>query len=191
MNTYSLPHDMNKVFHEAAFRRLLESSDTDNSRRILLDLKTTMEAMAAVSKAHVQFCQSTKSLVSLRENSAWMREVKVTHNHATHRAQEVLAELGDPGSEAPVLQNLATRKTMMISRDSVLNTLIKVVIVSLQELMSIEQMTRGQYDHAEAMVVDLKNQVEQEYACIASQLETMILSRTSTDAEPAPMQNEH
>ena len=41
----------------------------------------------------------------------------------------------------------------------------------------MQQMTRGQYDHVKVMVLDLKNQVEQEYAGIASQLETMILMR--------------
>ena len=88
MNTYSLPRNMNKVVHEATCRRLLESVGTENCRRIQMDLKAKMEAMAAVSKAHVRFCQSTKSLVSAGENSALMREVEVTHNHATHPSLE-------------------------------------------------------------------------------------------------------
>ena len=66
-----------------------------------------------------------------------------------------------------------------------MNTHIKAAIVSLQELVFVQQITRGQYDYAKVMVLNLKNQVEQEYAGITSQLETMILSGTSTDEERA------
>ena len=73
-----------------------------------------------------------------------MREVKVAHNHTTHQAQDTLDEIGDPDLEAPVPQTLATRKAKLVSTELVLNTTIKAAIVSLQEMVSVEQMTRGQ-----------------------------------------------
>ena len=44
----------------------------------------------------------------------------------------------------------------------VLNTTIKAEIASLLELVAMEQMTRGQYDEADTLVLDLKRNVEQE-----------------------------
>ena len=79
-------------------------------------------------------------------NSAWMREVKATHNHATYRAQDTLVEIGDPDSEAPIPQTLLMKKAKLVSRESVLNTTIKAAIASLLELVAVEQMTRVQCD---------------------------------------------
>ena len=55
--------------------------------------------------------------------------------------------------------------------------------MSLQELVAVRPMMKCQYDHAEAMVVDLQPQVEQEYACISSQLETMVLNEMDPTKE--------
>ena len=117
MNTHSLQRDTNRVTHEAACRRLLESFDADLLvvRSIQMDLKGTLEAMAAVARAHVEYVQAIKSLVASPENSAGMREIKVLHSQATHRAGDVL----------PAPPNLATRKDKLVSREKVLNTLIK------------------------------------------------------------------
>ena len=80
-----------------------------------MDLKTTLEAMAAISKAHIEFCQATKSVVSSNANSAWIWKVEVTHKQATHQAHQ--ADLGDLGDVTPVLPNLATRKAKLVSRE--------------------------------------------------------------------------
>ena len=64
MSSHSLQRDTNKVTHGAACRRLLELIVNTNIMRIRVDLKAT--------KAHVQFCQSNGSFVSLAVNSAWM-----------------------------------------------------------------------------------------------------------------------
>ena len=73
-----------------------------------------MEAMAAVTKAHVQFCQSNGSSVFLGANYAWMREVKAAHNYTTHQAQDALVESGHPDLEVPVPQTPAIKKAKMI-----------------------------------------------------------------------------
>ena len=44
-------------------------------------------------------------------------------------------------------------------------------------------MTKAQYNEAEALVTNLKRRVDCEYACIASQLETMVLSGDNTIEE--------
>ena len=61
------------------------------------------------------------------------------------------------------------KKAKLVSRESVLNTTIKAAIASLLKL--VEQMTRGQYDAADALVLDLKRKMQQEYTDIASQEE--------------------
>ena len=90
-----------------------------------------MEAMAAVTKAHVQFCQSNGSSVSLAANSAWMR---AAHNYATHQAQDALVEISDPDLEVPVPQTPAIKKAKLMSKESVLNTTIRATIASLLEM---------------------------------------------------------
>ena len=114
MNSHSLQCDTNKVAHEAACNMLLESIIHPNIRRIRADLKAMMEAMAAITKSHIQFCQSNGSSMSLPANSAWMREVEATHNHATHRAQDALADIGDPDLEVAVPQTPAIKKATLM-----------------------------------------------------------------------------
>ena len=61
MNSHSLWCNTNKVAHDAACNRLLGLLGYENIMRIRADLKTTMEAMEAVTKAHGQFCHSNGS----------------------------------------------------------------------------------------------------------------------------------
>ena len=63
-----------------------------------------MEAMANVTKAHIQLCQSNGGLVSLPLNVAWIREVKTAHDHTTPHTQSILIEIVNPDKETPVPQ---------------------------------------------------------------------------------------
>ena len=118
MNSHSLQRDTNKVTHEAACNRLLESIPHKNIKRLRADLKATMETMVTVTKAHLQFCHSNGSLMSLPSNVAWIREVKTAHNHANHHAQSALIEIGDPDVETPVPQTPAIKKAKLMSIES-------------------------------------------------------------------------
>ena len=55
----------------------------------------------------------------------------------------MLADLGDLGDVLPPLGNLATRKAKLVSMEKVLNTLIKSAILSLQELVAMQLMTKA------------------------------------------------
>ena len=156
--------------------------------RIRVDLKEPMEgleAMATVTKAHVQLCHSNSSSVSLAANTTWMREVETVHNYTTYQAQNALIEIGDPDLEVPLPQTPGIKKAKLMSRESVLNTTIRAAIPSLLELVDGEQMTRGQDNEADSLVTDLKKKVDHEYADIASQLEMIALSGDNTAEEQA------
>ena len=67
--------------------------------------------------------------------------------------------------------------------------MIRATTASLQEMADVEQFTRGQYDEADALLIDLKNKVEHEYAGIASQLETMALNGNNTVEDREAVKN--
>ena len=69
--------------------------------------------------------------MSLALNAAWMREIEGVHNNATPRAQAALIAISDPELEFPVPQTTAIKKAKLLSRESVLNIMIRASIASL------------------------------------------------------------
>ena len=118
-----------------------------------------------------------------------MREIEGFHNNTTHRSKAALIAIGDPELEVPVPQTMAIKKAKLLSRDSLLNTMIRASLASLQQLVNGEQMTRGQYNEANILVTDMKNKVEREYADIAGQLEITALSGDNMDEDQEAVRN--